>query len=397
MANEDFTTYTKVDPDGKLTVTSAKVAATALPQNGTGQSYVYKDKGVGFFTGNFSHNFEIQATAHSGNSYYSYWGVSNQIADRAATTNGYDVLILFDGANYQIYFEEINSGSFYQATYQISGSTSYYCTFRRNTAVGANGTIYLDIYSDSGRTTLLTTLTLTLHAATNWRYIYGVQSNDNGNATTMTGFTQNLNLSPSAQYTLACAQISYTLALQSLVFRQSLHLTMAKISYGLSLFSTGLSHGYKLVCAQISYALSLQTLNFTKSLHLTMAKISYSLTLFSTALTRGYHLVASSISYGLTLFGTTLTRGYHLVMAKISYALTLETMATLRTIKMQFTTLYYAMTTFSLRMLINGVTTFWSNKAKNTMSAIENKAKNAMTGIENKIKNIMSWENKTKS
>jgi hypothetical protein len=57
---EDFTTYTKVDPGGYVSVASLTATVTAMPRSAV--SHVYKDFGAAHF-GDFHTQFESQCTA----------------------------------------------------------------------------------------------------------------------------------------------------------------------------------------------------------------------------------------------------------------------------------------------------------------------------------------------
>ena len=56
MAFENFTEYTEVDPNARISVTKTRVTWTAITRQE--EAYVYIDKGVDYFAG----NFEIKLT-----------------------------------------------------------------------------------------------------------------------------------------------------------------------------------------------------------------------------------------------------------------------------------------------------------------------------------------------
>jgi len=56
MANENFTTYTEVDPSGHMTETATRATSVAMQKPET--CYLYKDKGAGHFSGDFEFLFE---------------------------------------------------------------------------------------------------------------------------------------------------------------------------------------------------------------------------------------------------------------------------------------------------------------------------------------------------
>ncbi len=77
MANENFTTYTEVDPNSRITKTSTKVTWAALDRNET--AYVYKDKGVDFFDGDFTHLLTVYMTTLVNGSYVYAWALTNDL------------------------------------------------------------------------------------------------------------------------------------------------------------------------------------------------------------------------------------------------------------------------------------------------------------------------------
>ena len=201
---EDFTTYTEVDPNGRITVTSPKVAWADLSCNE--DAHVYKDKGVNHFAGDFEHLVENQLTSAAANAWVVTWMVANDIDDwnglRGASLSHlavYDfrgtspavepIWGIFEQDGASAYNDETPTGLF-------SFGTTYYLKIKRDESVGTYGTIYGYIYSDVARTTLLDTLTVALHTSKkDYRYIYGADTHNIALSTHyQTGFTENLDL-----------------------------------------------------------------------------------------------------------------------------------------------------------------------------------------------------------
>ena len=195
MATENFTTYTEIDPNSHITVTSAsKIDFAGLTRNE--DAYVYKNFGADYFGNDFTINFDAQLTSGDAsiniyvcalaNLLDDGYGIEVTSADSLITTNLVNV-----SGDYRIYLKEASSGALYNTYYSVSAATTYYLTMRRNVF---DLMLYLDIYSDSGRTTKLTTLSLELHQHYNFKYLYPVQSYNSGHALVGTGFVQNLEI-----------------------------------------------------------------------------------------------------------------------------------------------------------------------------------------------------------
>lgn len=187
MAIEDFTTYTEVDEDGDITIIASKVSWVNI-QRGD-DSYVYKDYGAGFF-GDFEHDFEMQINTSDDNAICGNWVLSNEIANFEHTLvnhlPGLCVRTSKAGGVYSAVIYNLDNGVVDVGV--ISANTLYYCTATR---VGTTFTLY--IYSDSARSVLVDTLTVTC-TNTTLRYIYGMSTklDSPGHVPKHNGFTQNL-------------------------------------------------------------------------------------------------------------------------------------------------------------------------------------------------------------
>lgn len=198
MSIENFTTYTEVDPSECLTVAADNVAGESIPSNAS--NYIYKDKGVDHFNGDFIHYIDIIFSATTLGATVAIWLLANEIgsADVFDTENlsnnsirwernadGYR-LILFerDGANQ---YTDIAEG--------LITNTNYYLKIVRDENVGDYGTLYCYIYSDAARTVLVDTLTITLHTSKkDYRYIYPIAGYNQGGSYPATGVISNLDL-----------------------------------------------------------------------------------------------------------------------------------------------------------------------------------------------------------
>ena len=155
MTYEDFTTYQIVEENASdITVNSSTQLYLSFDRDET--SYIYKDKGVGYF-GDFIHYVDIQEdpAATSVHSSYMYvWGVSNSINNANLWTEGLAVNMGYSttgGAHTVIYLWDIGLGT-YDVWEGGAINTRYYLICKR---IGNLATV--DIYSDATHTTLLDT------------------------------------------------------------------------------------------------------------------------------------------------------------------------------------------------------------------------------------------------
>jgi|GEM_PF-1428486 len=198
MAVEDFTTYTEVDPNSHITVTASRVAYAGLSTSE--DAYVYKDKGVDHFAGDYEHLATVLIDAVTGDGLVFNWVLANLIndmkgiADAAGDYNGAATRYTNSDTSYKVSLYERVGASAYSDVYVGAVDTIYYLKIKRDEGVGTYGTLYCYIYSDAARTNLLDTLTLTLHEKEDFRYIYACNSYNNASGFTITGYTENLDL-----------------------------------------------------------------------------------------------------------------------------------------------------------------------------------------------------------
>lgn len=187
-AVEDFTTYTEVDSDSKLVVLST--TATLTLGNTRGQDYgARKDAGAGHF-GDFTHLVTGIATNMSASPNIPRFGwelLSNVTGDMEdASVNTHGVSLMIRDGDYLIYVTDWSDDSedFYDAT----NATSYYCTFSRSST-----TLQALIYSDSGRTSLLDTISTTCETTT-YQYLTVAASQNTAGTASVTSVVSDLDL-----------------------------------------------------------------------------------------------------------------------------------------------------------------------------------------------------------
>jgi len=199
MAFKDFDLATEVDPNTHLTPNGVKIDWTGVTRSE--DVHCYFDEGAAHFDGDFEHLLEVYADSAStagGNAVP--WAITNIIDDRRgirdASGDYIDIYTACQAGNWNLYLAESDGGTPYQdGSIALSYDTLYYLKVVRNEAVGAQGTAYCYIYSDSGRTVLVDTVSVALHTSKkDYRYYFGFNSNNSGGAQTATGYTQNHNL-----------------------------------------------------------------------------------------------------------------------------------------------------------------------------------------------------------
>lgn len=188
MAVEDFTTYTEQDGTGALAVTATKVTATNMDSRDFNY-WVISDKGVGHF-GDFEHKYTAQMTgANQGQ--FTAWQLGNTIGDaQDCEVAGVGVCNYFYDDVEVIGIEDFSDLTVDEFAYN-SDVVVYLTASRSGT------TLQLLIYSDSGRTTLLDTLTLTVPTTT-FRYVAVATGYNSGSGTDIpTAYVENLDLQES--------------------------------------------------------------------------------------------------------------------------------------------------------------------------------------------------------
>lgn len=201
MPTEDFTTYTEVDPNSHITKTADRITWADLIRNE--DAYVYKDKGVNHFDGDFEFRFKCEFTSSDNVGVSRMVMLANIINDAYYIESNGDCLsysfVKGGDAVYRFFIVEADGGTVYSDLSIISAATTYYITFWRDEAVGAYGTINAYIctgnyYGESGYS-LVDTLALYLHSSKkDYRYIYGLSSYNDNNTPVQAGWIELLDL-----------------------------------------------------------------------------------------------------------------------------------------------------------------------------------------------------------
>lgn len=170
MATEDLTTYMEVDPQNVLTVSTDRAQNSAPGIDSDHDCYLYKDFGPDYFD---ALDLEFTSYMSSGQPTNSQSGVgySNTIDDYNAWAAGGVVLILQSSDVYNIKPNLLVLGGASDNDYTrvLSFNTLYYWTITR--AAGAD-IVYARVYTDSARTNLLHTWSVSGLGTVKWQYFY---------------------------------------------------------------------------------------------------------------------------------------------------------------------------------------------------------------------------------
>ena len=174
MAVEDYTDYTEVDTgDDRITFTGTNHINHRAERDE--KTYLYDDKGAAHF-GDFEHEFDAECDYEDTYCVSVVWMLANAIGDKQALTTADEELLYvnFYKPSYQLHlnFRSFDGTDVEYDTYVALANTRYYFEVERSGTTGL-----LRIYSDSARTTLITTSTVTM-VNTTFRYVYACASNN---------------------------------------------------------------------------------------------------------------------------------------------------------------------------------------------------------------------------
>jgi len=164
---EDFTEYDEYDEQNRIAVTASLLTLTSVQDNA--RSYLIKE--LAEVQSNFVHQFEFKITGYSGEyalEEHHWWAAALDLNDYIGWL-GHPLAESWDG---KVYLQGET-----QDSCNIDLNTMYYVTVTRSTT-----TLQVDLYTDSGRTNLHDTLSVTC-VSDDCAYIYLVDTNDTEGAT----------------------------------------------------------------------------------------------------------------------------------------------------------------------------------------------------------------------
>jgi hypothetical protein len=163
---EDFTSanWIEVDPNSHIGVTASTVTSNGINRNE--DCYISRDMGANQIS-DFSYDFDFkQISAPTDNAFVVYIALTNKLQEFMSFTADECICLYAEGGaniNSLILGNNDNTRAIDTA---LTKGTVYYATLKRS-----GGTVTCDIYSDSGRTTKLITLTLGASLSTAYRYV----------------------------------------------------------------------------------------------------------------------------------------------------------------------------------------------------------------------------------
>jgi len=169
---ENFLLYTEVDPTAALTVDVFTVSGWIDTNI---EAYLYRDKGIGHFSGDFKHSVDIETKRVDTGAKTTLWAVSNVINNSFYWLSNLSealLVYLIDGTGLSIKSAANGASS---SSYTLTIDTMYYLDIER---VGTTTT--LSIYGSADRVIPLSTLSVTEDSALAYRYVFPVCSYNSG-------------------------------------------------------------------------------------------------------------------------------------------------------------------------------------------------------------------------
>ena len=175
---EDFTAYAKLDPDGAVTLTENAVGFEDLETRAS-TTYVYDDKGAGFFGGEFEHLFDFKLTSFDWGvaepAYLWTWMVANDVDDGSELWGDEGIGVY--RWNYYWGIAHLKTTAIDETWELDIEDTRYYVTVCRD---GSTAIAYA--YSDSGRTDLVDSVSVTVDGSDAYRYLFALNTSDDGHS-----------------------------------------------------------------------------------------------------------------------------------------------------------------------------------------------------------------------
>jgi hypothetical protein len=169
MGLQDFTTYTEIDEWGNdITIVDAHTIDVVDMESRNANTYVYKDKGAGFF-GNFEHKIDAKITQGVSASFLTIWNVNNGPGMHSFLigTNAIGVYFYHQAAAPN---EQLRLYDYKLANVDVSPLAGAYPWQRYLTISRIGNSAICKIYTDAARTVLSDTMTVTC-IVTTLRYI----------------------------------------------------------------------------------------------------------------------------------------------------------------------------------------------------------------------------------
>ncbi len=171
MTTQDLSTYTEVDASNRLSRTSTTETFTGMAYADT--AYAYKDFGASFFAGHFYAEGTLTVSSVTGSGTIVI-GYGDNLGAFSASNN--TAGLLFQAGTPYAYGKRYSNTDLYYVASNLTTGVTYYYRTGVSPLYGQYGAIFIQIYSDSGRTTLVSSGYVARTAATAFRYFYSAQS-----------------------------------------------------------------------------------------------------------------------------------------------------------------------------------------------------------------------------
>ena len=196
---EDFTTWSETDEGSDLSVAENTITITDLLSRDE-DSFVEKDFGADYFSGDFEVWIDVNMSKAEIGSVTGIFELSNYQGNtrQARIQFSTDIAVSFgnvDGSTPNISIKQQIGNDIINdiTTETLSLSTDYYLKIVRDESVGDYGTATVYVYSDSNRSTLVDSVSITLYHRIAYRYVHVAASYDDGyNALKSSGTISNL-------------------------------------------------------------------------------------------------------------------------------------------------------------------------------------------------------------
>ena len=178
MAYEDYTTYTKVDPNSRFSVSANQITVTDITKNE--DAYISKDFGENYFDDTTEINFDGEITSSELYSSVFILRLANYVGkDPPASPENRirtQLAKISGGSNVIRLYVNDDGGDVNNDYSAISVNTRYYMNFKRTST-----SITVKIYTDNNHTNLYDTISVSdLTAGVKYQYLDVVHSNNSG-------------------------------------------------------------------------------------------------------------------------------------------------------------------------------------------------------------------------
>lgn len=201
IGTQDFTAYAQTDPSGVWATTATRCTGTAVPANE--DSYVTKDFGAAYFSGDFRHYLDVCVTNTGSNAFCVYvpWALSDDLDDTANLNDALLVQMYWtDATHCSLRIQEVYDGTVVSSAtiYSCVEGTAYYLDIYRDDDEGDFGTFYCDVYASAAlryaEGAKLGTEHIHLSQKNDYQYLHCGNHGNYANVATFSAYCENLRI-----------------------------------------------------------------------------------------------------------------------------------------------------------------------------------------------------------